>query len=184
MKVNQTRLRAVVVGAAAWLSAATGQAALGQDTAASDSLALEEVVVTARRAEEKLLDVPVAVTAFTAEQIESRGIRNLDDIAQLTPGLQFSNVLGEFLPAPVIRGVAPVSINAENNVGIYIDGIYVAGREGLNFSQLDLQTINVVKGPQAAIYSRAAFSGAINYVTARPTREPLRKAELQLGNDG
>lgn len=181
---NDSMFRAVVVGTAGLLSAGAGQAALAQDAAESDALALEEIVVTARRAEEKLLDVPVAVTAFTAEQIESRGIRNLDDIAALTPGLQFSNVLGEFLPAPVIRGVAPVSINAENNVGIYIDGIFVAGREGLNFSQLDLETINVVKGPQAAIYSRSAFSGAINYVTARPTSEPYRRAELQLGNDG
>jgi iron complex outermembrane receptor protein len=164
--------------------ALSAQPTLAQDSAASDALALEEIVVTARRTEEKLLDVPVAVTAFSAEQIESRGIRNLDDIAALTPGLQFSNVLGEFLPAPVLRGVAPVSINAENNVGIYIDGVYVAGREGLNFSQLDVEAINIVKGPQAALYSRAAFSGAINYVTARPTAEPFRKAELQLGNDG
>jgi iron complex outermembrane receptor protein len=181
---KDSMFRVVVAGAAALLSAGAGEAAFAQDNAGSDALALEEVVVTARRAEEKLLDVPVAVTAFTADQIESRGIRNLDDIAALTPGLQFSNVLGEFLPAPVLRGVAPVSIFAENNVGIYIDGVYVAGREGLNFSQLDLEAINVVKGPQAALYSRAAFSGAINYVTARPTREPLRKAELQLGNDG
>ncbi len=184
MNDSEMKLRAAVFCAATLLSAGAGQAAIAQDSAAGDALALEEVVVTARREEENLRDVPVAVTAFTAEQIESRGIRNLDDIAALTPGLQFSNVLGEFLPAPVIRGVAPVSISAENNVGIYIDGIFVAGREGLNFSQLDLEAINVVKGPQATIYSRSAFSGAINYVTARPTAEPYRKAELQIGNDG
>ncbi|MDW8258029.1 MAG: TonB-dependent receptor [Gammaproteobacteria bacterium] len=149
-----------------------------------ESLSVDEVVVTARRAEERLLDVPLAVTAFTTEQIESQGIRNLDDIAALTPGLTFSNLIGEFLPVPVIRGVAPVNIFGENNAAIFVDGIYVSGREGLNFSQLDLQEINIVKGPQAALYGRNAFSGAINYVTAKPTSELRGKAEAQIGNDG
>ena len=181
MRSDALSLRAVVAGALALSTFGSGQAAQAQQ---AESLVLEEVVVSARRAEEKLLDVPIAVAAFTSEQIEARGIRSLDDIAALTPGLQFSNVLGEFLPAPVLRGVAPVSINAENNVGIYIDGVYVAGREGLNFSQLDLETINVVKGPQSALYGRNAFSGAINYVTAKPTSDPLRKVEVQLGTEG
>jgi iron complex outermembrane recepter protein len=191
MVTSKSRRRAMLAGVSisvALLSAigseTSAQGASPGAAAPDGSLALEEIVVTARRTEEKLLDVPIAVTAFTAEEIESRGIRNLDDIAALTPGLTFSNVLGEFLPAPVLRGIAPVSIFAENNVGIYIDGVYVSGREGLNFSQLDLETINVVKGPQAALYGRNAFAGAINYVTARPTNELLRKVEVQLGNEG
>jgi iron complex outermembrane receptor protein len=173
-------------GASAFLVIAASQQAFaqGQSARADDSIALEEVVVTARRTEEKLLDVPIAVTAFTAEDIESRGIRNLDDVASLTPGLTFSNLIGEFLPVPVIRGVAPVNVFGENNAAIFIDGIYVSGREGLNFSQLDLQDISVIKGPQAALYGRNAFSGAINYVTAKPTQEVQRKVELQAGNDG
>lgn len=145
--------------------------------------ALEEVVVTARKVEERLLDVPVSITAFTAVEIERAGIRDLNDLAALTPGLTFSNVFGELLPTPVIRGVAPTDINGENNAAIFVDGVFISGREGLNFSQLDLERIEVVKGPQAALYGRNAFSGAINYVTARPTDEFKGKAEATLGSD-
>ena len=150
----------------------------------ADFAVLEEVVVTARKTSEQLLDVPLAITAFTAEAIESRGISNLDDVAAFTPGLTFSNVLGEFLPAPVIRGVAPIDIFGELNTAIFLDGVYVAGREGINFNQLDLERIEVVKGPQAALYGRNAFSGAINYVTARPSNEFSGKATVTVGNDG
>lgn len=145
--------------------------------------ALEEITVTARKVAERLLDVPVSINAFTAVEIERAGIRDLNDVAALTPGLTFSNVFGEILPTPVIRGVAPTDINGENNAAIFVDGVYISGREGLNFSQLDLERIEVVKGPQAALYGRNAFSGAINYVTKRPTDELEGKAEATLGSD-
>jgi len=157
---------------------------IAQEQEAADGSTLEEVVVTTRKVEERLLDVPLAITAFTADQIEARGIRNLDDVAANTPGLTFSNVIGEFLPVPVIRGLAPTAINQENNAAIFVDGVYVSGREGLNFSQLDLERIEVVKGPQAALYGRNSFSGAINYITAKPTDELDLKAEVTLGNRG
>ena len=165
---------------AASLLAGTG-AAFAQ-AQASDSL--DEIVVTARKTEERLIDVPLAITALSDKAIEERGIRNLDDIAANTPGLTFSNVIGEMLPSPVIRGVAPIDILGENNTAIFIDGIYVSAREGLNFSQIDLERIEVVKGPQAAMYGRNSFSGAINYVTAKPTDEFKGKTEVTFGNDG
>ncbi|MCC6170523.1 MAG: TonB-dependent receptor [Gammaproteobacteria bacterium] len=156
-----------------------------QDASRSaNAIELDEVVVTSRRQSEQLLDVPLAITAFTAEAIEQRGITNLDDVAANTPGLTFSNVLGEFLPAPVIRGVAPIDILGELNTAVFVDGIYVSGREGVNFSQLDIERIEVVKGPQAALYGRNAFGGAINYVTAKPTDEFRGKTQVTVGNDG
>lgn len=157
-------------------------AALAQG--AESDLVLEEVVVTARKSAESLIDVPLAITAFSADSIEARGIRNLDDVAAFTPGLTFSNVLGEFLPAPVIRGVAPLDIFGELNTAIFFDGVYVSGREGINFTQLDLERIEVVKGPQASLYGRNAFSGAINYVSAKPTDEFRSRATLSAGNRG
>jgi len=129
---------------------------------------LEELIVTIRRMQEKLIDVPLAVTVFDANTIGHAGLRTLDDVAGLTPGLTFSNVFGEVLPVPVIRGLAPTAIFQENNAGIFIDGMYVSGREGLNFSQLDLARIEVVKGPQSAAYGRNTFAGAVLYTTARP----------------
>ena len=166
------------ITAVSLLGGATG--ALAQSQADS----LDEIVVTARKTEERLIDVPLAITAISERAIEQRGIRNLDDVAANTPGLTFSNVIGEFLPAPVIRGVAPIDILGENNTSIFIDGIYVSAREGLNFSQLDLERIEVVKGPQAAMYGRNSFSGTINFITTKPTDEFKGKTEVTFGNDG
>ena len=168
----------------AGLSALSLLGGAGTALAEPQADSLDEIVVTARKTEERLIDVPLAITALSDKAIEERGIRNLDDVAANTPGLTFSNVIGEFLPAPVIRGVAPIDILGENNTAIFIDGIYVSAREGLNFSQLDLERIEVVKGPQAAMYGRNSFSGAINYVTAKPTDTFKGKTEATFGSDG
>lgn len=155
----------------------------GSSSAGANSSALDEVVVTARKTEERLVDVPLAITAFSAAAIEQKGITSLEDIAAATPGLTFSDVQAGFLPTPVIRGFAPIDVRGENNAAIFIDGVFVSGREGLNFSQLDLQRIEVIKGPQAALYGRNSFSGALNYVTAKPTDEIKGKAEAQFGSN-
>ena len=146
---------------------------------------VEEILVTTRKIEENLKDVPLAITAFSEAEIQAAGIASLSDVADFTPGLQFFNPLGETLPVPFIRGIAPTDIrDSENNAAIFVDGVYVSGREGLNFSQLDVERIEVVKGPQSALYGRTAFSGAINYVTKRPTDIFEATAETTIGNRG
>jgi len=143
---------------------------------------VEEIVVTARKKAENLQDVPMAISAFSADGIERRGIDNLSDVAAFTPGLTFSNLFGEFLSVPVIRGVAPTAIFGENNVAVFIDGVFVSGREGINAAQLDLERIEVLKGPQSTRYGRNAFAGAINYVTARPGDELKGEVKINVGN--
>jgi iron complex outermembrane receptor protein len=150
---------------------------------ADNALVIESITVTARKREEDVQDVPLAITAFSAREIESAGISNLDDVAAFTPGLTFTNLFGEFLAVPVIRGIAPTAIFRENNAAIFVDGVFVSGREGLNASQLDLERIEVLKGPQSTKYGRNAFSGAINFISARPTDEMQGKAEMTVGND-
>ncbi len=145
---------------------------------------IEEIVVTTRKKEENLQDVPVAITAFSSKVIEEARIENLDDVAGLTPGLNFFNPFGQTLPVPVIRGIAPTDIFGEPNAAVFVDGVYAAGREGLNFALLDVERIEVNKGPQSALYGRNAFSGAINYVTRRPTEEFSSSVEATAGNDG
>lgn len=172
-------LRSTVAGAMAVLMALPASNALAQAPST-----IEEIVVTARKRVENLQDVPMAITAFTADTIEEAGIDDLYDVAELTPGLSFFNAQGEFLPVPVIRGVAPTDIFGESNAAIFVDGIYVSGREGLNFSQLDLARIEVVKGPQSALYGRNAFSGAINYITKDPSNEFGMQTEVTGGTDG
>lgn len=145
---------------------------------------ISEIVVTARKIEENLREVPLAITAFDSNTIAAAGITNLGDVANLTPGLNFFNAFGENLPVPVIRGIVPQDIFGENSTAIFVDGVFVSGREGLNFSQLDVERIEVVKGPQSALYGRNAFSGAINYVTKMPSDEFETRTELESGNRG
>jgi iron complex outermembrane receptor protein len=156
--------------------------ALAQEAAAGPEIG--EIIVTTRKVAESLKDVPLSITAFDSTTIQQAGITNLTDVAELTPGLSFFNALGETLPVPVIRGIAPTDIFGQNNAAVFVDGVFISGREGLNFSQLDLERIEVVKGPQSAQYGRNAFSGALNYVTKDPGDELEGRALVETGNDG
>jgi len=142
----------------------------------------DEIVVTTRKVEENLQDVPVAITAFDAQVIEDARIENLADVASLTPGLNFFNPFGENLPVPVIRGIAPTDVFGEPNAAVFLDGVYAAGREGLNFALLDIERIEISKGPQSALYGRNAFSGAINYISRSPSKEFSSYSEVTGGN--
>jgi outer membrane receptor protein involved in Fe transport len=175
--------RTCVGGTVFAILALDNTAVYAQDTA-GDGLSIQEIIVTSRKVEENLKEVPLAITAFDEAGIAAMGINNLTDLAEQTPGLSFFNAFGETLPTPVIRGVVPTDIFGENNAAIFVDGVYVSSREGLNFSQIDIARIEVVKGPQSALYGRNAFSGAINYVTKRPSDVFEGKATIEAGNDG
>lgn len=147
--------------------------------------ALEEIVVTARKSAENLQKVPVAITAFTAEDIEAAGIRDLRDVAALTPGLVFDTMIGEYLAIPTIRGLTQNDVFGDvNNVEIFLDGVNVSGRSGLNFNLLDVERIEVVKGPQSALYGRNSFAGAINFVTRRAPDEFSGRVSATGGSEG
>ncbi|MGE0436038.1 MAG: TonB-dependent receptor [Steroidobacteraceae bacterium] len=150
-----------------------------------DGYTLEEIVVTARKSSENLQTVPVAITAFTAADIEAAGIRDLRDVAALTPGLVFDTMIGEYLAIPTIRGLTQNDLFGDvNNVEIFLDGVNVSGRAGLNFNMLDIERIEVVKGPQSALYGRNSFAGAINFVTRRAPAGFDGKVSATGGSDG
>lgn len=163
-----------------------GVAALALGLVAGDlhaQKAVDEIVVTARRKEESLQTIPVAVTAFSLEEMERIGIRDLQDVSQFTPGLTFQNINGT-LALPVIRGLAQTNITgAENNVSNFINGIYLSNNRALDVALVDLERIEVIKGPQSAIYGRNSFAGAISYVTAKPSQEFEAYAQGTAGGD-
>ncbi len=176
---------ALKISAALWVgipAAALAQTAEPAPADASDELAPGEIVVTARKQAEGLSDVPLAITAFDSSRIEEQGINDLSDVARLTPGLGFTSVIGEFLPTPIIRGVTQTDLfGSDPNVAIFIDGVYTGAREALNFAQADIERIEVVKGPQSALYGRNAFSGAINIISKRPTNDFSGRAQVVYG---
>ena len=128
--------------------------------------ALEEIVVTARRAEENLQQVPLSITALGAADIEAMGISRVEDVAALTPGFSFRNGFGRGFERPVIRGMSNISGAA--NAAFFIDGVFVNGSiSGYNMD--NLERIEVIRGPQSALFGRSTFAGAINFVTRRPS---------------
>jgi len=145
--------------------------ALTHLTTTATAQELEVVTVTARKTEERLQDAPVAVSAFTAAAIESQGLRSVDDLAKLAPGLSFSQAFGRTTDRPVIRGqsnvLAGFQFGVESGTAYFIDGVYYPGDiQGLDFGSLE--RIEVVKGPQSALYGRNTYAGAINFITRAP----------------
>ncbi len=136
---------------------------------------LEEVTVTTRRAEENIQDIPVAVTAFGAEFIERQGMATTADVAKLVPGVQFDQSFSAADTRITIRGIA--SERGRTSAAVLVDGVDVSGENItagggsslLNTRLLDLERVEVIKGPQSALYGRNAFAGAINYVTRQPS---------------
>jgi len=134
----------------------------------------DEIVVTARRTAEKLSDVPISVSALTAEQLAATGARGLEDVARQTPGFSFERTTGT-LAQPVIRGQAQSRLtNPVQNVATFFNGIYLQRAYQVDSELLDLERVEVIKGPQSALHGRNAFAGAISYVTKKPDLERTR----------
>ncbi len=131
---------------------------------------LEEVIVTARKAEEKLSEIPLSIAAYSADDLAKRNATSLVDIAQYTAGFSFENYTGATAPAPIIRGLSQNALTDRNqNVGTFVDGVHVQTQGNIDFSMIDLERIEIVKGPQNAQYGRSSFGGAINWVVKKPT---------------
>jgi iron complex outermembrane recepter protein len=144
---------------------------------------LEEVVVTARRREESLQEIPLSVTAFTAADMAKSNIQDMKDIARFTPGFSFQDFGGGGATAPVIRGANQVAGGGlEQNVSFFFDGIYLPRNYFTNLGFGNIERIEVVKGPQSARYGRNAFMGAINYVSKQPTEDWGADASITAGN--
>ena len=148
---------------------------------------LDSVEVTARGVTESLQRVPLPVTAISEEAIDRRGLKNLMDVANMTPGFSFKPSFGRFQDAPVIRGMSNMSPPASNdintNASLFIDGIFVNGDMSA-FGLENISRVEVLRGPQAAAFGRATFAGAINYITRRPGSAPGGKLTLGFGNHG
>jgi iron complex outermembrane recepter protein len=164
---------------AAALAAYCGAGA-AQDVAPSSS-ALEEVVVTARQRAEKLSEVPDSITAFTAEAIEQRGIESIEDALSFVPSVSFVNAQDAGLSGISIRGIGQVR-NGEPPVAIVIDGVQLSSPDQIKQALTDVERIEVLKGPQGALYGRNAIGGAIVIETKRPSDHLSGRATLTAGN--
>ena len=153
--------------------------------AQSQTLTIEEVVVTARRRSESLQDVPIAVTAFSGDELKLRGAADITEIAQATPSvtLEPSRATNSTLTA-FIRGVGQQDPLAgfEQGVALYLDDVYMARPQGALLDIYDVERIEVLRGPQGTLYGRNAVGGAIKYVTRRLGDEPELRLKGSLGS--
>ncbi|MEQ8264620.1 TonB-dependent receptor [Pseudohaliea sp.] len=166
-KQSSNRQRRLIVSA---LAAVLTPPALAQGAASDEPVMLEEVIVTARRREETLQAAPYAVTAFSAETLQDANIQRMEDFVSLTPNVTLATSQGIGTSFLSIRGLTQVR-NGEAPVATVIDGVLQFS--GIQFRQelFDLESVQVVKGPQGAIYGRNATGGAIIINTKRPTNE-------------
>ncbi|MCA3254067.1 MAG: TonB-dependent receptor [Alphaproteobacteria bacterium] len=168
--------------------AGQAQTASDQPTAVTESSDITEIVVTARKRQESLIDVPLSITAVTADQLDKANVDDISDLAMQTPGLSFRQGFGRSGSGqgasnsrPSIRGMS--NILGTPNASFFVDGVYVSGN--ITSYQLDnLQRVEVIKGPQSALYGRQTFSGAVNFVTRDPGDTFEGKLKLTAGQYG
>lgn len=147
-----------------------GHAAKAQSASQENSLALEEIVVTARMRAESLQEVPISETAFSAQAIEDSRIETADDFLALSPNVTLANSQSAGASFMTIRGISQVR-NGEAPVAVVVDGVLQINNRQLTQSMIDMQSIEVLRGPQGALYGRNAAGGAILINTKQPSGE-------------
>lgn len=167
------------------LSGMVATPGLAQEGPALDDAAIDEIVVTARRREESLIDVPIAITAISGAQLEQSGAIDITDISNTTPNvtLETSRGTNSTLTA-FIRGVGqqdPVA-GFEAGVGLYLDDVYLNRPQAAVLDIYDVERIEVLRGPQGTLYGRNTIGGAVKYVTRRIGDRPTASLRASYGS--
>lgn len=168
------------------LPTAVAAAEVTDPDASSNQMVLEEVIVTARRREEALQDTPVAISAFSAEDLKVQGIANTRDLQLSVPGLNFSE-MGNKAPSIFIRGIGQKETNSalDPGVGVYINSIYIARTDSQLLDVIDTESIQVLRGPQGTLFGKNNTGGALLVTTKLPHADALEgEASTRLGNYG
>ncbi|MCB1695056.1 MAG: TonB-dependent receptor [Pseudomonadales bacterium] len=150
---------------------------------------LEEVMVTARKREENLQSTPIAVSAFTGNELENRQITSTDQLSEVTPNLTFDSVSpasGSSSAGQIfIRGIGQTDFTpvTDPGVGLYIDGVYMARSVGAVLDFLDVERIEILRGPQGTLFGRNTIGGAISIFSKKPDEELAGSGKVEVGDD-
>ena len=156
--------------------------------ARSEELVLEEIIVTAERRADNLQETPIAVTAFVGKDLEDKGIDDISQIADFTPNLVFDTtaIISGASNASVIflRGVGQSNFQVTNDpgVGTYVDGVYMSSAIGGVLDVIDIERIEVLRGPQGTLFGRNTIGGAINITTTPPSPDGGGSVQFRVGN--
>ncbi|MGR4892667.1 TonB-dependent receptor [Sphingopyxis sp. LARHCG72] len=154
------------------MALALGTPALAQEAAADGATARDDqtIIVTATRREQTLQEVPISVAVVSGDQIEKQGILLFDDVQDSVPNLQIDRTNGNFAITMRGLGAGTGNLSFEQSVGLFIDGVYLSRSRAFQNPLLDVQRVEVVRGPQGALFGKNTNAGAISVVTRRPTR--------------
>ncbi|MEO1245741.1 MAG: TonB-dependent receptor [Pseudomonadota bacterium] len=183
--MKQKTLASATALAAAGLTGAGLAPAAHAQGSLNEGGALEEIIVTAERRSANLQDIPVAMTSYSGDDLEALQANDIGDLQALVPNLSVH--VGDANNAVVyIRGVGQIDSIAffEPGVGIYLDDIYLGRAQGAFLDVVDVERIEVLRGPQGSLYGRNTVGGAIKYVSAQPTDEFSGNVSAMFGNFG
>ncbi|MBW2368408.1 MAG: TonB-dependent receptor [Deltaproteobacteria bacterium] len=145
---------------------------------------LEEVVVTAQKREENLQDVPISITAISEGRLEQLGAREIADVQNFAPNVDFGNTLTNDNPSIRIRGIrtSASNIGFEAGFGVYVDGVYMGRNSALNQTLADVALMEVLRGPQGTLFGKNTTVGAFNITTRRPSEDLELNVQVEAGN--
>lgn len=186
MSTNKIRIGIL---ASVWLLASLGPEAVRAQAEQRAGFELEEVIVTARKREELLQSTPISISAFTEKELDHRQIESTDRLADITPNLTFDSVSpasGSSSSAQIfIRGIGQTDFIpvTDPGVGLYVDGIYMARSVGNVLDFLDIERIEILRGPQGTLFGRNTIGGAVVVHSKRPDEDPRASLKVQVGDD-
>ncbi len=164
----------MLLGGAVVLAApsARAQTTGASPVAAPAAPALENVIVTAQKRRERLQDVPIAIDAFRGRDLQAAQVRQPIDLASHTPNLTVKNAVGNTAPIFALRGISlnDFATNGTQPVGAYVDDVYLVNNSQLSFQLMDMERVEVLKGPQGTLYGRNTTAGAVNFITNKPSQ--------------
>jgi len=171
-----------ILASAVLLASAGGAFAQG-----GSNLMLEEIIVTAQKREQSIQDIPIAVSAFDKATIERQRIKQVTDISLFAPNVEIIDTPTNTTAATIaIRGASQINpaITWENSVGIYLDGVFIGKNLGAVFDVVELERVEVLRGPQGTLYGKNTVGGAVNLITRKPSGEFGGKMTAEAGNEG
>ncbi len=177
--------RCLFASAATAIAILAATPAFAQDAPAEEEAGISDIIVTAQRREENSQNVPISVSSFNAEQLAERGTTDVSRLEGLVPGFTFGRSGSDARPS--IRGVRTenVGVNGDTTIGFFIDGIYQSRASQATLSFVDIERVEVARGPQGTLYGRNTFGGNIAISTAKPDlREYSGGLDFTIGQNG
>jgi iron complex outermembrane recepter protein len=181
-------LSGVAWGCLSALSISMSTSAFAQEAEATEeNEGIQEIIVTAQKRTENVQDVPIAISAFGGDDLTERAVGNVSALASLSPNVNLDSgvsfTASTAVLAASIRGIgaSDFALNIDPAVGVYVDGIYLARSVGANQDLLDVERIEILKGPQGTLFGRNTIGGAVSIVTRDPAKEFGVRGDLTVG---